>query len=119
MMTLNELRKKKDLIKNIDWTITQERTSDGNLEQSAGWNRGNNESLYFVISDQETKPQVTLVKRKMDEVIELAKIPVPSDLFRESYHEDRRRSERTLHPLNETLKQWVATVLGDAPGMLQ
>ena len=125
MLTLNGLRKNKDLINNIDWNMTPEKAVDMYLEWGASWTRGNDfvtgndESIYFVLFDWEAKPQVTLVKRNMKEVVELAKISVPKDLFHEAWHEDGKKPGGTVHPLNETLKQWVETVLGDAPGMLQ
>lgn len=119
MMTLNELRKNKDLLNNIDWAITSENNVDMDREWSTRWKRGNEESLYFVIFDQEIRPQATLIKRNMKEAIELAKIPVPKDLFQEACEEAGNKTGGTGYPLNDTLKQWVSTVLKNAPGMLQ
>ncbi|MBW1792771.1 MAG: hypothetical protein JRJ14_11075 [Deltaproteobacteria bacterium] len=87
MLTLNGLRKNKDLINTIDWNMTPEKAVDMYLEWGASWTRGNDfvtgndESVYFVLFDWEVKPQVTLVKRNMKEVVELAKIPVRSGLL--------------------------------------
>ena len=124
MMTLNELRKHKDLINSIDWTITPENAVDipmGMGDASTGNNiiSDKTESLYFVIVDGEAIPQATLIKRKMKEAVELAKIPVPRDLFLEACENRESKTGRKVHPLNDTLKQWIFTVLKDYPGMFQ
>jgi len=125
MITLNELRKDKDLLNNIDWNMTPEKAVDMYLEWGAGWTRGNDfvtgkdESIYFVLFDGEATPQVTLIKRTMKEAVELAKIPVPRDLFQDACKEAGSKPEGTVQPLNDTLKQWISTVLKSAPGMLQ
>lgn len=122
MLTLNQLRKNKDLINDIDWSMTPEKAVDMYLEWGAGWTRGNDfvsgndESIYFVLFDWEVKPSATLIKRNMKEAVEIAKIPIPKDLFQEACYEDGKRPGGTVHPLNETLKQWVETVLRTAPG---
>lgn len=125
MMTLNELKKNKDLINSIDWIITPEKAGVMYLEWGLGLTRGNDfvkyndESLYFVILDWETKPQVTLIKRNTKKIVELAKIPVPKDLFQEACEEAGNKPGGKVHPLNNTLKQWLSTILQDAPGMRQ
>ena len=122
MLTLNELRKNKDLVNDIDWDMTPEKAVDMFLEWGAGWTRGNDfvsgndQKLYFVLFDWEDKPRATLIKRNMEGATELAKICVPSDLFHKACREDGYRPGGTVHPLNEELKQWVSTVLGNRPG---
>ncbi|MCB2184163.1 MAG: hypothetical protein KQH63_19230 [Desulfobulbaceae bacterium] len=121
MMTLNELKNNRDILNEIDWNMTPEKAVDMYLEWGAGWTRGNDfvsgndQSIYFVLFDWETPPQVTLLKRSMKEVVELAKIPVPADLFYEACAEDGYRPGGTVHSLNDKLKKWLGTVIGGPP----
>lgn len=124
MITLHDLRRNKELVNEIDWDMTPEKAVDMFLEWGAGWTRGNefvrgnDEKLYFVLFDWEEKCQATLIKRNMKGATELAKVSVPSDLFREACREDGMKPGGTVHPLNDTLKQWISTVLGNAPETL-
>ena len=123
MLTLNELRKNRDLINDIDWDMTPKKAGDLYLEKEAGLQcsndpaAGNYESTFFVLCDGEISPRATLVKRSMKEEVELAEIPVPKDLFVAACGEEGKRLKGTTLPLNDTLKQWLETVLGNAPGM--
>jgi len=125
MLTLFDLRKNKELINCIDWNMTPEKAVDMFLEWGSGWTRGNefvrgnDEKIYFVLFDWEEKPQATLIKRNMQGATELAKVCVPSDLFEDACREDGFKAGGTVHPLSDTLKQWVTAVLGDAPENLQ
>ena len=121
MMTLTELKKNRQLVNEIDWEMTPEKAVDMYLEWGAGWTRGhdfvsgNDESVYFVIFDWEETPQVTLIRRNMKEAEELAKIPVPFNLFRDACEEDGKRPGGTVHRLNNTLKDWLAREIGGPP----
>ena len=121
MMTLNDLKKDRNLINEIDWEMTPEKAVDMYLEWGAGWTRGhdfvsgNDQSIYFVIFDWEESPMVTLIKRDMRGAEELAKIPVPADLFFEACAEDGMRPGGTVHRLNQKLKKWLSEELSGPP----
>ena len=121
MMTLNDLKKDRNLINEIDWEMTPEKAVDIYLEWGAGWTRGhdfvsgNDQSIYFVIFDWEESPMVTLIKRDMRGAEELAKIPVPADLFFEACAEDGMRPGGTVHRLNQKLKKWLSEELSGPP----
>ncbi len=121
MTSIEELKKQRDLINKIDWSMTPEKAVDMYLEWGAGWTRGNEfarsgdeESIYFVIYDWDDPPAVTLLRRNSKEVEELAKINAPSDLVRESIEEAGRRPGVGVYPLSDSLKKWLAVEL-DAP----
>lgn len=120
-MTLDELNKHREIINEIDWSMTPEKAVDMYLEWGAGWTRGNDfvsgndVSIYFVIYDWETPPQVTLLRRSVDEVVELAKIPVPADLFNEACAEDGYKAGGSVHRLSDNLKKWLAKKIGGPP----
>jgi hypothetical protein len=121
MMTVDELKKNRKIINAMDWDMTPEKAVDMYLEWGAGWTRGNDfvsgndQSIYFVLFDWETPPQATLIRRNMKEAVELAKIPVPADLFHEACAEDGYRPGGTVHRLNAKLKQWLAREIGGPP----
>ncbi len=121
-MTLEELRQKREIVNQIDWSMTPEKAVDMYLEWGAGWTRGNDfvrsendESYYFVVYDWESPPQVTLIRRNSREAEELAKIPVTQELFRASIEEGGFRPGVGVYPPNRELKQWLSELLDGPP----
>jgi hypothetical protein len=122
LTTIEELKAKRDLINSIDWSMTPEKAVDMYLEWGAGWTRGNEfarsgeeESIYFVIYDWEIPPQVTLLRRSSKDVDELAKIPVPKELVRESVEEAGYRPGVGVYALSRSLKEWLCEKLDGPP----
>ncbi len=116
--SIEELRKERDLVNKIDWTMTPEKAIDMYLEWGAGWTRGNEfarsgeeESIYFVIYDWERPPMVTLLRRNSKEVEEIAKVEVPEDLIKASIEEAGLRPGVGVYPLNRALKEWLSKEL--------
>ena len=115
--TLEELKKARDLVQQIDWSMTPEKAVDMYLEWGAGWTRGNefarsdDQSIYFVIYDWETPPQVTMLRRSAKEVEELAKIPVEPDLIQESIEMFGYKAGVGVYPLSDKLKKWLSDKL--------
>lgn len=122
MMTLAELKSNRELVNDIDWDMTPEKAIEMYLEWGTGWSRGNDfvsyreqKSVYFVLFDWEIPPQVTLIQRSMAGAEEIAKIPVPGDLFTQAWQEDGDRPGVGVHPLNDRLKEWVCDAIGGPP----
>lgn len=120
MMQASELRKDRALVNSIDWTMTPEKAIEMYLEWGTGWIRGNDfvsrndqESYYFVVYDW-LAPQVTLVRRTAEGAEEIASIPVPEDLFKQSVQEDGYSPGVGVHPLNLPLKKWVSDTIHGA-----
>ncbi len=119
--SINDLKTKRDLVHQIDWTMTPEKAVDMYLEWGAGWTRGNDfvrsgddESIYFVIYEWESPAQVTLLRRSSREVEELAKIPVDEKLVTESIDEGGKRAGVGVYTPSEELKKWLAQAI-DGP----
>lgn len=113
--TIEDLKKDRQLVNSIDWSMTPEKAVDMYLEWGAGWIRGHDfvktehdESIYFVLYDWESLPTATLIRRNMRESLEIAKIQVPKELFQEACNEDGRRPGGTVHRLNTPLIQWLS-----------
>ncbi|MDW7773688.1 MAG: hypothetical protein SCH71_12445 [Desulfobulbaceae bacterium] len=122
MMDLDQLKKNKTVVNEIDWTMTPEKAVEMYLEWGTSWGRGNNfvssandRSIYFVLYDWEKDPTATLIFRTVDGAEEIARISVPEDLFIASWKEDGTRPGGTVHPPNEALKKWLYTQIGGPP----
>ena len=114
MMNAEELCRQQQLLESIDWQMTPEKAVDMYLEWGSGWTRGHDfvssahdESVYFVLFDWETPPQVTLIRRNMGGAEELAKVEVPAGLFEAAIQEDGRLPGGTVHRLNQPLEEWL------------
>jgi hypothetical protein len=122
MMNLDEIRHNRQLVNTIDWNMTPVKAVEMYLEWGSGWGRGNDfvsspndESVYFVIYDWDKNPCATLIRRTMKGAQELAKIPVPGDLFETSCQEDGWSPGGTVHPPSEALKKWLCEKIGGPP----
>jgi hypothetical protein len=118
MLNAEELCRQQQLVESIDWQMTPEKAVDMYLEWGSGWTRGHDfvssmrdESVYFVLFDWETPPQVTLIRRNMGGAEELAKVEVPAGLFEAAVREDGRLPGGTVHRLNPPLEEWLRSRL--------
>lgn len=121
MLTLEQLRTDRLLINKIDWEMTPEKAVEMYLEWGTGWIRGNDfvasandESYYFVLFDWE-EPLVTLIKRTVDGAEELAKVPVPKELFQKAWKDDGIRPGGSVHKLNRDLQKYLEKILHGPP----
>ncbi len=121
MLTLEQLKANRNLINQIDWEMTPEKAVEMYLEWGTGWIRGNDfvasdndESYYFVLFDWE-ESQVTLIKRTVDGAEELAKVPVPQELFEKAWKDDGIRPGGSVHKINNELKKYLEEILHGPP----
>ena len=122
MMNLEQLKKNRHVVNEIDWSMTPEKAVEMYLEWGTGWVRGNDfvasandESVYFVIYDWEKKPLATLIHRTVEGAEEIAQVPVPEGLFEASWKEDGTRPGGTVHPPNFDLKKWLCEQINGPP----
>ena len=121
MLNTKELKKDRNLVNKIDWDMTPEKAIEMYLEWGTGWVRGHDfvsspgqESVYFVIYDWET-PQATLLRRTVEEAVEIAKVAVPEDLFLQASKEDGYRPGVGVHRINQPLKEWLCRAIDGPP----
>ena len=115
MLNISELKADRQLVNEINWEMTPDKAIEMYLEWGTGWIRGHDfvssadqESVYFVLYDwEEDPPVVTLLRRSMEEVEEIAKVEVPAELFYRAAKEDGYRPGVGVHPLNLPLKEWL------------
>jgi len=85
MLGLDELRKNRELINDINWEMTPEEAVRLYLEWGNNWTRGNyvirgkeDVSLYFVVNTWGERPVVYLIRRNSDDAEEVAEIELPA-----------------------------------------
>ena len=121
MLNLEELKADRQLVNQIDWSMTQEKAIEMYLEWGTGWVRGHDfvstmgqESVYFVLYDWERPHRVTLIRRTTAGAEEIAAVEVPEELFMRAWKEDGDRPGVGVHPLNRELREWVRNAI-DGP----
>jgi len=121
-MNIEQLKAQRDIVNQIDWTMTPEKAVDMYLEWGASWTRGNDfvrgdedESYYFVIYDWDTPPQATLLKRSSKDVEELAKIPIDNKFFIQTIEEGGIKPGVGVYQPTRELKIWLSKLLAGPP----
>jgi hypothetical protein len=119
MWNLEDLKRNRDVIDQIDWEMTPEKAIETYLEWGTGWARKHDfvrylgqESFYFVIYDWEEPPRVTLVRRNARDMAEIAKLEAPSQFIRSSIEEAGRKPGVGVYAPNADLKRWLKEMLG-------
>ncbi len=119
MWDLEQLKRNREIVDRIDWEMTPEKAVETYLEWGTGWSRKgdavqypSHESLYFVIYDWESPPQVTLIRRDVRDAVEIAKIEVPADLVSRTIEEAGRKPGVGVYALSEELIHWMKAALG-------
>jgi hypothetical protein len=118
MWGLEELKGHREIIDDIDWEMTPEKAVETYLEWGTGWSRRGDfvqylsqQSLYFVIYSWEEPPQVTLIRRTMQDSDEIAKIEAPGGLIRNAIDEGGWKPGVGVYAITGELKQWLQTLL--------
>lgn len=118
MWDLSELKSHRDIVARIDWEMTPETAVETYLEWGTGWSRKegfmshpDQQSYYFVIYNWQTPLQVTLVRRDVREMEEIAQLEAPEELLRAAVDEGGRKPGVGVYAINEPLKMWLKAAL--------
>jgi len=118
-MTLEEIKKNRELINVIDWDMTPEEAVRLYLEWGNNWARGNyvvrskdDVSHYFVVNTWKKKPVIFLVRRNSENAEELAEIRMPQDLETEYISENGRL--KGVYAISGDIKKWLQHELNAA-----
>ena len=118
MWDLEELKNHKEIIDQVDLEMTPEKAVETYLEWGTGWARKNDfvryrgqESYYFVIYDWEKPLRVTLIRRDMEGMDELARVDAPQDLIQKAIDEGGRKPGVGVYAINDELKEWLRKAL--------
>lgn len=122
MFTLEQLKKDRQLVNRINWNMTQEKAIEMYLEWGTGWVRGHDfvsyhgqESIYFVLYDWERPYRATLIRRTTAAAEEIARVPVPEDLFLRALKESGHQAGVGVHSLNRELQEWLCRAIDGPP----
>jgi hypothetical protein len=115
---LEELKNHKEIIDRIDLEMTPEKAVETYLEWGTGWARKDDfvryagqESFYFVIYDWEKPLRLTLIRRDMEGMDELARIDAPVDLIQQAIDEGGRKPGVGVYAINDNLREWLRNTL--------
>ena len=118
MWDLEELRSHREIIDQLDLEMTPEKAVETYLEWGTGWARKGEfvsypgqESYYFVIYDWEKPLRLTLVRRDMKEMEEIAQIDAPQDLILKAIEEGGRKPGVGVYAISDALKDWLRNTL--------
>jgi hypothetical protein len=114
MLSLEELKKKTDLIDEINWDMTPEEAVRLYLEWGNNWARGDgyvirsksDYTTYFVVNCWARPYFIYLIRRNSDEAQELAKFELPQRFEKDVCE------LKGIYALDPDVKQWLKKELG-------
>ncbi|MFP4040475.1 MAG: DVU0772 family protein [Desulfosudaceae bacterium] len=117
MMRLNQLKKNRSLLNEIDWEMTPEEAVRLYLEWGNNWAGGNyvirsknDVSHYFVVNTWKEKPRVFLVKRNSEMAEELAEFELP-EAIRAKFL-DSVGHQKGVFAIAGPVREWLKHELG-------
>ena len=118
ILTLEELKKDRKLINDIDWEMTPEMAVRMYLEWGNIWARGEDRrhavrsksdySVYFVVNCWSRPYCIYLIKRNSEDAVELAKIELPEQF------EKAGCLHKGMYAVEGELKEWLRKELNAA-----
>ncbi len=118
MLTLEELKKDRKLINDIDWDITPDMAVRMYLEWGNIWARGEDRrhvvrsksdySVYFVVNCWSKPYYIYLIKRNSEDAVELAKFELP-----EQFHTPGCL-HKGMYAVEGEVKEWLRKELNAA-----
>ena len=118
-MTLEEIKKNKELVNVIDWDMTPEEAVRLYLEWGNNWARGNyvvrskdDVTHYFVVNTWKKNPVIFLVRRNSELAEELAEIRMPQELETKYVLENGRL--KGVYAVSGDVKKWLQRELNAA-----
>ncbi len=116
MLTLEELKKDRALINSIDWEMTPELSARVYSDWGNIWARGedrrdvvrskNEYSIYFVVNCWDKPYYIYLLKRSIQEAVDIAKFALPESFCKTVC------LLRGIYALDGELKEWLKKELG-------
>ncbi len=116
MLTLEELKKDRELVNSIDWDMTPDLAVRlylewGNIAADVGGRKvritsKKDFSVYFVVNCWERPFYIYLLRRNSEEAVEVAKFDLPKEF------EKPVCQLKGIYPLEGELREWVMKELG-------
>ena len=116
MLTIDELKKKRELVNEIDWEMTPEEAVRLYLEWGNNWVYGkyvirskSDVSYYFIVYAWDDPPAIDLIRRNSEEAQGLAKIELPEPLKKR--FEAATGRNKGVYPVEGEVRQWLENEL--------
>ena len=111
-MTLEEIKKNRELVNDIDWDMTPEEAVRLYLEWGNNWVRGNyvirskdDVTHYFVVNTWKKDPIIFLIRRNSENADELAEFKMPQRLEEKYISENGRL--KGVFAVSGDVKKWL------------
>lgn len=117
MLSWDELKKRPEIIGQIDWEITPARAFESfQIKSTEAWkDRGLGEVYYFYLSTWRGENKVLLIKRGYTESEDIAQAPAPAELVTAlARREEGQDMPRGQVALDAPLRDWLQRELGAA-----
>lgn len=115
-MTLEEIKKNRELVNVIDWDMTPEEAVRLYLEWGNNWVRGNyvirskdDVTHYFVVNTWKKDPVIYLIRRNSEDADELAEFKMP-EAVKEKYISENGRL-KGVFAVTGDVKKWLQNEL--------
>ncbi len=112
MMGIEEIRNDLEIKNAIDWEMTPEEAVTRYLEWGNNWSHGkdlvrskNDVSYYFVVSTWDDPASVYFIRRNSEEAVELAKIPLPEELW--NHVLEWTGHNKGVYALTDEIRAWL------------
>ena len=115
MLSLEELRQERDVIRRIDWDLTPQAAFEAyQIKTAEGMKyRSLPETFYFTISHWPGRTtEVLLVKRSLKDSEEICRLPVPEDLVLACLSDaGGAKAPGGQYAVDQAIKDWLAQAL--------
>ena len=114
MLTIEELRERRDIIEAVDWDLTpQEAFQAYQIKSIDAWKyRSLPDVYYFYISVWQNEASVVLVKRTIKDSEEIAVLPLPQDMVTATLpHQPGKPIPHGQYPIDQHIKAWLREAL--------
>jgi hypothetical protein len=115
-MTLDEIKKNRELVNVIDWDMTPEEAVRLYLEWGNNWVRGNyvirskdDVTHYFVVNTWKKDPIIYLIRRNSEDADELAEFKMP-EAIKEKYLSENGKL-KGVFAITGDVKKWLQNEL--------
>jgi len=115
---LQELKDHREIIDQLDWDMTPEKAVETYLEWGTGWSRKDDfvryagqVAYYFVVYDWEKPLRVTLIRRDVEGMEEIAAIDAPRDLIQAAIDEGGKKPGVGVYAITDELAAWLENAL--------
>ena len=115
MLSLEELKKDRDLVAAIDWEMTPRQAFEAyQLKSVDNWkHRSLGTVHYFYLSTWKGRPRLFLVRRSLKQSQEIAEIQAPEHLVAAcAAAQEGQDMPRGQLPLDDSLRDWLRGQLG-------